>query len=37
MIRGNMGKMLLTLYFVFFYVVLRCGCLVKPTIPIVKV
>jgi hypothetical protein len=36
-IRGNMGKMLLTLYFVFLCVVLRCGCLVRPTIPIVEV
>jgi len=32
-----MGKMLLTLYFVFLCVVLRCGCLAKPAIPIVEV
>jgi hypothetical protein len=32
-----MGKMLLTLYFVFLCAILRCGCLARPAIPIVGV
>jgi hypothetical protein len=36
-IRGNICKMLLTLYFVFLCVVLRCGCLARLAIPIVGV
>jgi hypothetical protein len=37
MIKGNMGEMMFTLSFVLLFVVLHCGYLARPPIPIVGV